>query len=425
MLFNSSTYSIDVVSYNIMINGYVKIGDIEDARKVFDEMPTRDEVSWSSMIGGYATSGQLDIARYLFERMPEGKNVVTWNSMVGGFARNGMVGLARRYFDEMPERNLVSWNAMVTGYAMNGEMGLARELFEVMEERDVVSWSCMIKGYAMCGKHLDALKLFKEMMKEGKVRPNEITMVSVLSACANLSALDHGEWIHDYIDRNGMALDDDYNLGAALIDMYFKCAAMESALDVFHSLNRKNVSSWNSLITGLGINGLASDALCAFEKMQRSGIKPNDITFLAVLNACTHGGLVEEGRRYLKKMYEVYGVQPEIKHYGCMIDLLGRAGLLEEAEEMVKRMPMKPDVMVLGALLGACQIHGNVEVAERVKNEFLELNSQQAGCHVLLCNIYATADRWADASRMRENLKEMGIKKKAGSSSVEFDGEYR
>lgn len=311
---------------------------------------------------------------------------------------------------------------MVSGYALNGEMDAASELFEAMMERDVVSWSCMIKGYAGCGRYLEALQLFKAMLKEGRVKPNEVTMVSVLSACAHLSAWDHGEWIRCYIEKNEMALDDDYNLGAALIDMYFKCADVESALGIFRSLNRKNVSSWNSLITGLGINGLACDALQAFEEMKRSGTSPNDITFVALLTACTHGGLVEEGHRYFKSMVEVYGVRPQMKHYGCMIDLLGRAGQLEEAQGIVKGMPMKPDVMVLGALLGACQIHGNVEVAERVKNDFLELNSQQAGCHVLLSNIYATADRWADACNMRENLKKKGFQKKAGSSSVELDG---
>nr|UPT48391.1 pentatricopeptide repeat protein AaPPR18 [Agave angustifolia]UPT49533.1 pentatricopeptide repeat protein AaPPR780 [Agave angustifolia] len=419
-LFDLSRECLDVVSWNVIVNGYVKAGATEVARKMFDEMPVRDEVSWSAMINGYAGNGELDVAKSLFERMPAGRNVVTWNSMVAGFARSGMVGLARKYFDEMPERNLVSWNSMVSGYAVNGEMDSARELFELMLEKDVVSWSCMISGYAQSGRHLEALQLFKLMMKEDRVKPNEVTMVSVLSACAHLSALEQGKWIHAYIDKNKMALDDDYNLGAALIDMYFKCSDMESALDIFHSLKRKNVSSWNAFITGLAINGFARDALLAFEEMQRSGRKPNDITFVGVLTACTHGGLVEEGRRYFQSMSEVYGVRTEMKHYGCMVDLLGRAGLLEEAERMVKRMPMKPDIMVLGSLLGACRIHNNVEAAGRVQNDFLELNSQQAGCHVLLSNIYAAADRWADVSKMREILKQKGIKKQAGSSFVEI-----
>ncbi|XP_039118892.1 pentatricopeptide repeat-containing protein At1g08070, chloroplastic-like [Dioscorea cayenensis subsp. rotundata] len=414
---------VDVVSWNSVIDGYVKSGALDNARKLFDEMPVRNEVSWSAIISGYVGKGELDVARFLFDRMPMiGRNVVTWNSMVSGFARHGLVSLARELFDQMPVRNVVSWNSMVSGYAMNGEMTAARELFEAMPEKDLVSWSCMISGYVHTNQHAEALELFKRMQTESDARPNEVTMVSVLSACAHLSALDQGKWIHAYIDKNHMILEDDNNLGAALIDMYAKCGSLETGVELFRTMDRKNVSSWNALIAGMAINGTAVESLDAFERMQESGVRPNDITFLGVLTACTHGGLVVEGRRYFESMSKDYGIEPEMKHYGCMIDLLGRAGLLEEAERIIRSMPMKADVMVLGALLGACRIHKNIEVADRIRNEFLELKSRQAGCHVLLSNIYAAAGRWSDASRMRSLLKEKGIKKEPGSSSVELDG---
>ncbi|KAJ0986983.1 hypothetical protein J5N97_005339 [Dioscorea zingiberensis] len=421
-VFDLGFQMVDVVSWNTIIYGYVRCGALDDARKLFDKMPVRNEVSWSAIISGYVGKGELDVARFLFDRMPLVGNVVTWNSMVTGFARNGLLSLAREFFDEMPMKNVVSWNSMVSGYAMNGEMGAARELFDVMPEKDVVSWSCMISGYVHINHHAQALGLFKRMQMESEARPNEVTMVSVLSACAHLAALEQGKWIHAYIDKNHMILDDDNNLGAALIDMYAKCGSLETAIKLFQTLGWKNVSSWNALITGMAINGAALECLDVFENMQGSGVRPNDITFLGVLAACTHGGLVVEGRRYFESMSKDYAIEPEMKHYGCMVDLLGRSGLLEEAEGIIRSMPMQPDVMIIGALLGACRIHKNVEVADRVRDDFLQLKSQQAGCHVLLSNIYAAAGRWTDALHMRSLLKEKGIKKEPGSSSVEMDG---
>ncbi|WOK94132.1 pentatricopeptide repeat-containing protein [Canna indica] len=421
-LFDLSAELVDVVSWNTVIDGYVKVGLLEAARRLFDVMPVRDEVSWSAIINGYVGKGELDVARSLFDRMPVQRNIVTWNSMVSGFARHGLLPVARTLFDEMPVRNVVSWNSMVSGYALNGEMDAARQLFDQMPERDVVSWSCMISGYTQSNQFAEALELFKEMQTDHTIKPNEVTMVSVLSACAHLAALEQGKWAHAYIDKNLMTLDDDQNLGAALIDMYAKCGCIGTALKLFQSLGRKNVSSWNALITGLAINGAANESLNAFEQMQKSGLIPNDVTFLGVLMACVHGGLVHEGRRYFERMTKVYGIQPEMKHYGCLVDLLGRAGLLEEAEGIVRSMPMKPDIMVLGALLGACRIHRNVSVADRIKNEVLQLKVQQSGCHVLLSNIFSAAGRWVDASEVRRSLKQTGIRKDPGSSSVELDG---
>ncbi|XP_064965861.1 pentatricopeptide repeat-containing protein At3g62890-like [Musa acuminata AAA Group] len=421
-LFDLSSELLDVVSWNTVVDGYVKVGALEVARRLFEEMPVRNEVSWSAIINGYAGKGELDVARSLFDRMPVQRNAVTWNSMVSGFARHGLLPVARKFFDEMPMRNIVSWNSMVSGYALNGEMNAARKLFDQMPERDVVSWSCMISGYAQSNQFLAALQLFKEMQKVRMIKPNEVTMVSVLSACAHLAALEQGKWVHAYIDKNHMTLDDDQNLGAALIDMYAKCGSIDIALKLFQSLDRKNVSSWNALITGLAINGAASESLEAFEQMQKSGLKPDDITFVGVLMACVHGGLVHEGQQYFESMTKVHGIQPQMKHYGCMVDLLGRAGLLEEAEGIARSMPMKADIMVLGALLGACRIHKDVAVADRVKKDVLRLKAEQSGCHVLLSNIFAAAGRWADASEVRSSLKQTGIRKDPGSSSVELDG---
>ncbi|XP_078443580.1 pentatricopeptide repeat-containing protein At2g22410, mitochondrial-like [Wolffia australiana] len=421
-LFETSLSLLDVVSWNTIIDGYAKSGSLRSARQMFEEMPERNEISWSAMVSGYAGLGELDSALSLFHRMPKtiGKNVVTWNSMITGFAKKGLVSAARQFFDEMPARNVVSWNAMISGYALNGDMISARALFNKMPTRDVVSWSSMMSGYAQGGHYREALALFSEMQQDKSVRPNEVTMVSLLSSCAHLAALEQGKWAHQYIDKNKMKLDCEHNLGASLVDMYAKCGCADSAMEIFRSLNHKNVSSWNSIITGLAINGLAHEAIAMFEEMRQSGTKPNDVSFLGVLIACTHGGLVDEGQRYFTAMYNVYGIEPQIKHYGCLVDLLARAGMVEQAAEFIRSMPMKPDEMTLGALLGACRIHKKVHAAERLTAEnHLELDSSGAGCLVLLSNVYASAGRWRDASEIRGLLMQRGVRKMAGCSSVD------
>ncbi|XP_026405616.1 pentatricopeptide repeat-containing protein At2g22410, mitochondrial-like [Papaver somniferum] len=414
--------NLDIVSWNTLIDGYVKSGAVELARSLFDKMTERNEITWTAMISGYAKSGNMDIAQSLFDRMPIRRSPVTWNSMISGFAKCGFVPLARKMFDEMPLRNVASWNAMISSYAQSGEVQLARSLFDKMPEKDVISWSCMISGYAQNGRGRDALGLFTEMVESKNcIRPNEVTLVSVLSVCGNLTALDQGKWVHVYIERNGMRLSD--NLGAALVDMYAKCGCLGSAVEIFWKLVQKNVSTWNALITGFAVNGAAQEALKLFEEMLRLKEKPDSITFLGVLMACCHGGLVEEGLRHFKSMSKDYGIQPEIKHYGCVVDLLGRAGLLDEAQQMVRSMPMKPDVMVLGSLLGACRIHGNAAIADALRKEFLlDRNPEEAGCHVLLSNIYATAGRWGDASDMRSEINSSQIKKNTGFSAIESLG---
>lgn len=373
----SCAEAADVVSWNTVVAGYARCGELGNARRAFDGMPRRNGASWSAMVGAYAAAGQLDVARDMFDRAPAaGRSVVTWNSMVAGLARHGLLPLARKMFDEMPARNLVSWNAMVRGYAVNGDVDGARELFDAMPEKDVVSWTCMVSGYARAGRHAQALELFRTM-QSGDVRPNEVTMVSVFSACARLAALKEGRWAHAFIGKRGMVLDDGFNLGAALIDMYAKCGRPDVAAKVFRSLDRKNVSAWNALIAGLAANGDARRCIDVFEQMKVSDEKPDSVTFVSVLAACARAGLVDEGRRCFRSMSSGFGVQPELKHYGCMVDLLGRAGLVDEAEELVRGMPMAPDDKVLATLLGACRVRRRPDVAERVRRRIQSLNTKQ------------------------------------------------
>lgn len=280
----------------------------------------------------------------------------------------------------------------------------------------------MIDGYIKGGYHKEALEIFHLMQKEN-FKPKKFMLSSVLAACANVGALDQGRWIHAYIARNSIPLD--AILGTSLVDMYAKCGCLDMAWDVFQKMKEKKIFAWNAMITGLAIHGRADDAIGLFSKVLNIGMKPNEITFLGVLNACAHNGLVDKGLEFFNLMNEVYKIEPKAEHYGCLVDLLGRAGLLKEAEQLVNSMPMKPNAAIWGALLGACRIHGDILLGERVGNILLEMDPQNSGRYVLLSNIYAKAERWDDVGRVRKLMKERGIKTDRGSSMVELGGVVR
>ncbi|GKC31618.1 pentatricopeptide repeat-containing protein [Tanacetum coccineum] len=316
--------------------------------------------------------------------------------------------------------NVVVWNVMVDGYVRVGEIGKARMLFDEMVERSVVSWNSMVSGYAQNGFYMEALELFREMQMEGDVTPNYVSLMSVLPAISGLGALEIGKWVHFFAVRNGIKIDP--MLGSALIDMYSKCGSIEEALQLFESLSQKNVITWNSIITGLAIHGRAKDALDHFTKMQESGISPNDVTYISVLTACSHAGLLYKGMSIFDQMFQTDGLKPRIEHYGCMVDLLGRAGQLQEAENLLLKMPGEPDDVVLKALLGACKKHGNIEIGERVAKRLLEIDPQDGAPYVALSNMYASLANWDGVTETRLKMKENDVKKDPGCSWIEVDG---
>ncbi|XP_010257416.1 PREDICTED: pentatricopeptide repeat-containing protein At3g62890-like [Nelumbo nucifera] len=350
-------------------------------------------------------------------------NVFVTNALIQMYANCGSVDDARMVFDWSAQRDLFSWNLMIGGYVGSGDVIHAKELFDAMPERDVVSWSTMIAGLVQVGCLIEALELFREMLQTGP-KPNEFTLTSVLAACANLVALDQGKWIHVYIDKVGIKMIE--QLLASLIDMYAKCGEIELASNVFHGEagTRKTVWPWNAMIGGFAMHGLSHEAIDLFEQMKMKSIGPNKITFVALLNACSHGKLVEEGKWYFKSMSSCHGIEPEIEHYGCMVDLLGRAGLLKEAEEIILAMPMAPDAVIWGALLGACRIHRDTEMGDRIAKAIKELDPYHVGCHVLLANMYSSSGRWKEAKAVREKIESGGTKKTPGCSSIELNGVF-
>lgn len=363
----------------------------------------------------------LSCARKVFDQSVNIADVISWTAMLTGYANAGDVGVARWYFDRMPERNMVSWNSMLAGYAKAGKTSDAELLFDEMPHRNVASWSTLISGYAQCGLCEEALTIFKEAISSGVV-PNESALVSAVSACAQSRKLELGEWVNIYIneaykDDNGATLN--VTLQSALIDMYGKCGNLEKALQIFRDMpmSMRNTFSWNSMITSLAMNGSGRQALTLFWKMKMSGVSPNAITFIGILTACSHSRLVDEGHHFFDLMVRVYKIKPSRDHYGCMVDLIARAGLIKEAIDFTESMPVEPHAGLLGALVGACRIHGEVEVGEELGKRLIEMEPYHSGRYALLYNIYAAARRWNDAAMVSTLLRDRGIVKISGNSS--------
>eukprot|EP01018_Ginkgo_biloba_P025844 Gb_04234 [translate_table: standard] len=479
----------NVFSWNTMIAGYFKCGIIDDARQLFETMPERDEVSWNSMIAGYDRYGLPEEAlNHYWQMLLEGimPNTFTFASVLSACARlpapkqgkrihahtirtkcesNAFVGTAlvdmyakcgntldaRQVFDRMAERSVVLWNAMITGYGQNGcdEEALklfyqmqptgavpdqitlisvlsactkngrvedARRVFDKMSHRNVSSWNAMIAGYTQNRHSGQALNLFSQMQRAG-VKSDEVTFASVLTACASLAALQQGKQVHSLVIRTGF--ESSVFVGSALVDVYCKSGSADDAREMFDKMPERNVVSWNAMMAGYAQNGLGKAAIQLFEQMLRVDIKPTHITFIAVLSACSHAGLLEEGQRYFDSMHRDHCITPNAEHYACMIDLLGRAGLLDEAENLMNRAPFEPNACMWGALLGACRIHANLELGKRAAECLFELEPQSSGPYVLLSNIYAAAGRWADVAKVRKLMRERGVKKEPGCSWIE------
>lgn len=342
------------------------------------------------------------------------------NSLIHMYGSCGDIVYAREVFDGMPTRMSVSWNSMLDGYAKCGKMNMAREVFELMPERNVVSWSALIDGYVKSGDYKEAMAIFEEMRDVGS-KANEVTMVSVLCACANLGALDQGKMMHRYMIDDALPLT--LPLQTSLIDMYAKCGAIKEALLVFHGVKKyqSDVLIWNAMIGGLATHGFVKESLELFRDMLTVGITPDEITFLCLLSACAHGGLVMEAWCFLKSLGKC-GMIPKIEHYACMVDALSRAGQVTEAYEFLCQMPLEPTASMLGSLLTGCMNHGKLDLAEIVGKKLIELQPDHDGRYVGLSNVYAIFKRWDEARTTREAMEMRGVKKYPGWSFVEMSG---
>lgn len=407
----------DVVTRTNMIGGYFQVGRLAEAREIFDEMPRRNVVSWTTMVSGYVHNNQVDIARKLFEVMPE-KNEVSWTAMLIGYTQCGRIEEASELFTAMPDKSVVACNAIILGYGQNGEVAKAREVFDNMRERDDRTWSAMIKVYERKGFELEALDLFTLMQRES-VRPNFPSLISVLSVCGSLASLDYGRQIHAQLVRN--QFDHDVYVASVLMTMYVKCGNLVKANQVFNRFAAKDIVMWNSMITGYAQHGLGEKALQVFQEMCSLGISPDEITFIGVLSACSYSGKVEKGLEIFETMKSKYQVEPRTEHYACMVDLLGRAGKVKDAMDIIKKMPVEADAIVWGALLGACRQHMKLDLAEVAAKKLIELEPNKAGPYVLLSNIYASQGRWHDVAELRKNMRTRSVSKSPGCSWIEVE----
>ncbi|KAF5201356.1 Pentatricopeptide repeat-containing protein [Thalictrum thalictroides] len=298
-------------------------------------------------------------------------------ALVQMYAELGLFSLSRRLFLGIVDPDLVLQTTMVSASAKLGKVIFARKLFDEMPTRDLAAWSAIIAGYAQCGKSKEALDLFHLMQREG-VMVNEVVMTSVLSACSHLCALDQGRWAHGYIERNKIRMT--VTLGSALIDMYAKCGDMGKAMEAFWGMRERNVYTWSCAMSGLAMNGSGKECLELFALMKEQDVQPNEVTFVAVLRGCSVVGLVDEGHRHFESMKQVYGLEPRLEHYGCMVDLYCRAGRLDDAIEFINNMPVEPHAGAWGALLSACKIHGNVELGELAFRKLVELEENNDVC---------------------------------------------
>ncbi|KAI3523964.1 hypothetical protein L1887_02513 [Cichorium endivia] len=416
--------------------------------------------SWTSSIAGYCRTGRLDRAAAEFTRMRVAgvepnhitfvtllsscadfplhalsfgasihalvckfgfhqDNVKVGTAIVDMYCKCNRVDIACLCFEKMGFKNKVTWNTLVGGLMRSGKFDRAVQVFDKMPERDVISYTALIDGFVKRGHYEHALEWFQQMQTSG-IQPDHVTIVSALSACANLGALGLGLWLHRLVLKNNMT--DNIRINNSLIDMYSRCGCTEFALQVFHNMPKHNLVSWNSVIVGFALNGYPEKTLKYFYQMQKDGFKPDEVTFTGALTACSHGGLIDESLKLFNMMIQDYNITPRIEHYGCLVDLYSRARMLIQALNVIENMPMKPNEVILGSVLAACRTAGDVQLAEKLMGFISEVNPSGDSNYVLLSNIYAAGGDWYKASSVRKRMKNRGIEKNPGVSSIEIDG---
>ncbi|XP_057837778.2 pentatricopeptide repeat-containing protein At1g11290, chloroplastic [Cryptomeria japonica] len=413
----------DIIIGNSLVDMYAKCGSIDKAREMFDRMLQRNDISWNAMIAGYAQNGFVEKALETSKQMQLAgvkPNCTTFSSTLPACAKMGALEQGMDIHQSILEggvsSDIIVGNALVDMYAKCGRTDKARELFDRMGEKNVISWNTMIAGYAQNGFVEKALETLKQMQFTG-LKPNSTTFASILPACAKLGAIKQGMDIHQSIMVRGFL--SDIIVGNALVDMYAKCGSIDKARKLFDRMSQRDVVSWNAMIAGYAQNGFCKDALEIFELMKHSGTYPNIVTFACVLCACSHAGLVDEGCSYFNHMSNPYWITPTIDHYVCMVDILGRAGYLEETLKFIIKMPVKPVVVVWMCFLGACRSHMNTGLGVFTATLLFNLDPKNAATYVLLSNIYAEMGRWSEVQMVRRFMKDRGIKKIPGCSWIE------
>eukprot|EP00268_Persea_americana_P067618 TRINITY_DN9322_c0_g6_i1.p1 TRINITY_DN9322_c0_g6~~TRINITY_DN9322_c0_g6_i1.p1 ORF type:complete len:505 (+),score=91.92 TRINITY_DN9322_c0_g6_i1:114-1628(+) len=380
---------------------------------------------WNTLIRGYSLSNSPSLSLSLFQQMHS--LAIPPNSFTFAFLLKSCSLLQRITEGKQIHTQITKLgldcevpvaNGLVRLYMCCAHVENARQLFDAMTERDGISWSVVVSGYAQNGCAREALDLFGEM-RCAEIEVDGFTLATVVGVCGDLGALDLGKWVHSYIDRKGVEMD--VVLGSSLVDMYAKCGSLDEALGVFELMEEKDVLAWSTMIAGYAIHGCGEKALKVFAQMKRANMRPNCVTFTSVLCACSHSGLVDVGRHHFNSMRSDYGIEPQIEHYGCMVDLFCRAGLINEAHEFIEGMPIEPNVVLWRTLLGACKLHGYKELGEEIGRKIIEIDPGGGENYVLVSNVYASLGRWSSVSKVRNLMKDNRVKRRRGWSSIEVN----
>lgn len=405
---------------------YCRSGLLDEALKLFEEMKDSnvmpDEMILCNIVSACARTGNMSYNRAIYDFFIENDvrmDTHLLTALVTLYAGGGCMDMAREFFMKMSVRNLIVSTAMVSGFSKAGRLDDARVIFDQMETKDLVSWTTMISAYAESDHPQEALRVFEEMLCFG-IKPDEVTMLSVISACANLGALDKAKWVHFYTHING--LKSVLRINNALINMYAKCGGLDAARAMFEKMPTRNVVSWSSMINAFSMHGEGSDALMLYARMKQENVEPNEVTFVGVLYGCSHSGLVEEGKKIFASMTDEYNITPKLEHYGCMVDLFGRANRLQEALNVIESMPMAPNVVIWGSLMSACRVHGELALGESAAKHILDLEPDHDGALVLMSNIYAREQRWEDVRNIRCVMEEKNVFKEKGLSRIDLNG---
>ncbi|KAK6946287.1 Pentatricopeptide repeat [Dillenia turbinata] len=407
-------------------------GNLTYAHSILNSLSTPNSYFYNTMIRAYANSSNPLPSLSLFLKMHSQNDMhcpkpdkFTYPFVLKSCAKLNKTHEGKQLHSLILKLGLASnqyiQHGLVHMYSCFGDLGCACNVFGKMSEKDVVSWTSMIDGFVNNDKPIEALRLFEEMLSNG-IEPNDATFVSVLRASADTGALSVGQSVHSMVEEREIGLK--ANVSTALIDMYVKCGCIDSAKDVFHKIENKDVFTWTAIISGLASHGHCKDAIKFFHQMELQNVKPDERTVTAILSACRNAGWVHEGLSYFWRMKSKYGIRPTIHHYGCIVDLYGRAGHLDEAEAFINKMTIKPDVVLWRSLIWACKIHGDTDRAERLMKQvgLLDIEASDCGSYVLLGNVYAVAGKWDDKAKVRELMIKRGLSKPPGSSKIEIDG---
>lgn len=449
----------DRSTFNTMISMHMQFGQLDLAFSLFDQISDPDIVSWNSIITGYCHQGydikaletfssmlnssslkpdKFTLASVLsacanLESLKLGKQIhahivrvdidiagAVGNALISMYAKSGAVQIARRIVQRTgtSSLNVIAFTSLLDGYVKIGDLNPAREIFDSLKCPDVVAWTAMIVGYAQNGLISNALALFRSMIREGP-KPNNYTLAALLSVFSSLASLDHGKQLHAVAIRLEEA--SSISVGNALITMYSRSGSIKDARKIFNQIcSYRDTLTWTSMILALAQHGLGNVAIELFEKMLKINLKPDHITYVSVLSACTHVGLVEQGKIYFNLMKNVHNIEPTSSHYACMIDLLGRAGLLEEAYNFIRNMPIEPDVVAWGSLLSSCRVHKNVDLAKVAAEKLLHIDPKNSGAYSALANTLSACGKWEDAAKVRKSMKDRAVKKEQGFSWVQI-----